>query len=377
MTGSTLTASAFAGLGAAQVTGVGANRLLVYQDGNSLNNEGSQHSMAIVSNQGTAGGQNQMIALFDADFTNQCCSIQSIVINTKTTSLSLNPRGGNIGIGVTNPSQKLTVASGNILMSIEYNFYLYYISSTNYASLSTDSGGTMYVNTGTGGVGARLSIAPGGLLTVNNGATINNGLTVAGSGASNGILFAGRSSNRIYVGDIDTYNPTGLNNLMINSWFGIGFSSYDGTVRAAIDTRTGNASFSGTVTAALFSGNISVIPVGIIVMWYGTEATIPTGWRLCNGAYSTPDLRSRFVVCAGSGGSYSPGDTGGANEVTLTVAQMPAHSHSMDMRVRGNENGRDEYTLSTGGTTYTTTVGGNAAHENRPPYYALCYIMKV
>ena len=60
----------------------------------------------------------------------------------------------------------------------------------------------------------------------------------------------GISDCSIYNGNIDTYNPTGNNNLMIKSWYGIGFISYDGGVRIGMDTRTGNANFVGNVSVA-------------------------------------------------------------------------------------------------------------------------------
>ena len=85
------------------------HRLTVYQDGGSLLNEGGTHSMSILSNQGTAG-TNQMLMMLDADYTNQCCSIQSIVNALKVWNLCLNPRGGNVGIGTTNPASLLSVA---------------------------------------------------------------------------------------------------------------------------------------------------------------------------------------------------------------------------------------------------------------------------
>ena len=136
---------------------------------------------------------------------------------------------------------------------------------------------------------------------------------------------------------------------------------------------------SGTVADARLT-NSSLFVTGMIIMWNSTVASIPTGWVLCDGNNSTPDLRNRFVVGAGTGGNYSPGDTGGANSVTLTVAQIPAHTHTYERTDVGinvndrpwpaNNNDCDMTTQN------TSSTGGGQSHENRPPYYALCYIMK-
>ena len=53
---------------------------------------------------------------------------------------------------------------------------------------------------------------------------------------------------------------------------------------------------------------------------------IPTGYALCDGGNGTPDLRDRFVV--GAGTTYAVADTGGAASVTLTEAEIPAHTHT-------------------------------------------------
>ena len=97
---------------------------------------------------------------------------------------------------------------------------------------------------------------------------------------------------------------------------------------------------------------------------------------MCNGSNGTPDLRDRFVVGASSG--YSVGAQGGANTVTLSVAQMPAHTHTRTYSNLAPSNGTDgSRTANTNsGTVNTGSTGGGQAHENRPPYYALCYIMK-
>lgn len=119
----------------------------------------------------------------------------------------------------------------------------------------------------------------------------------------------------------------------------------------------------------------SCTPVGGIIMWSGAVANIPWGWALCNGANGTPDLRDRFVVGAGS--SYAVGATGGEASVTLTVDQIPSHTHPItDLQGTGGP------IPITGGTygfypSTTGSTGGGQAHENRPPYYALAYIMKL
>lgn len=121
-------------------------------------------------------------------------------------------------------------------------------------------------------------------------------------------------------------------------------------------------------------------------MWSGDTLAIPTGWKLCDGQNGTPDLRNRFIV--GAGDTYTVGQTGGSNTVTLTTDQMPKHSHSIRASNRYNEypiaasgyggsSGSGSLQLLTGSypEAYATSTGGGKSHENRPPYYALCFIM--
>ena len=64
------------------------------------------------------------------------------------------------------------------------------------------------------------------------------------------------------------------------------------------------------------------VPTGGIIIWSGAQNAIPSGWTLCNGSNSTPDLRDRFVVGAGS--TYSVNNTGGsANAVSYTHLTLP------------------------------------------------------
>ncbi len=121
------------------------------------------------------------------------------------------------------------------------------------------------------------------------------------------------------------------------------------------------------------------LPTGAIIIWSGAANAIPTGYVLCDGNNSTPNLAGKFVVgYHASNGDYDVGDTGGAETVTLTEAQMPSHVHHF--LIQDGSTSPMGYAQSANGTNIgwagTNSKGGDAAHENRPPYYALCYIMK-
>lgn len=85
----------------------------------------------------------------------------------------------------------------------------------------------------------------------------------------------------------------------------------------------------------LGQGGGGSIPAGLICMWSGSSFNIPSGWALCNGNNNTPDLRDKFVLGASN---YTVGATGGEKEVTLTVAQIPSHSHDIGNHSHNIEN---------------------------------------
>jgi hypothetical protein len=155
----------------------------------------------------------------------------------------------------------------------------------------------------------------------------------------------------------------------------------------------------------------SSVPTGCILLWSGSIGSIPAGFVLCNGLNSTPDLRDRFVVGAGS--SYAVDATGGSansivvshNHTATSVVTDTGHDH--DVRCQsttalsgsssgpyfGGETNRaalsvsssfdrtatDSIVTNTTGVTVATTVnsaGNSGTNANLPPYYALCYIMK-
>jgi hypothetical protein len=132
---------------------------------------------------------------------------------------------------------------------------------------------------------------------------------------------------------------------------------------------------------------------GMIMLWSGSSATIPSGWLLCDGSNSTPDLRNRFVVGATS--TYAVGATGGsANAVVVSHTHSatvtdPGHVHTQNrFRVATNTAGVPAFTVEsevssanissavTGITVSNSTEGVSGTNANLPPYFALCYIMK-
>jgi len=132
-----------------------------------------------------------------------------------------------------------------------------------------------------------------------------------------------------------------------------------------------------------------LIPTGVIVMWSGTIATIPSGWALCDGTNGTPDLRDRFIVGArqddsGVAKTNVKGtllQTGGEHQHTLTTGEMPSHSHDIPRRSPTVGSWRtfdspDELNIGIWGNP-TGSTGGDQPHENTPPFYALAFIIKL
>lgn len=78
------------------------------------------------------------------------------------------------------------------------------------------------------------------------------------------------------------------------------------------------------------AGAAGNIPLGVIVMWAGLIANIPSGWALCNGQNGTPDLRGLFI----KGAAVEPGPTGGAashthsNHVLAQASDHASMTHS-------------------------------------------------
>ena len=144
------------------------------------------------------------------------------------------------------------------------------------------------------------------------------------------------------------------------------------------------------LTAGSYAGDgsaltgIEAFVTGMIILWSGAADAIPSGFVLCDGNNNTPNLSGKFVVgYDASNGDYDVNDTGGAENVTLSIAQIPNHKHTTSFDGHKFFPGDGSTSVSYGGAGgYPATVfsmdntGGGQSHENRPPYYALCYIMK-
>lgn len=133
-----------------------------------------------------------------------------------------------------------------------------------------------------------------------------------------------------------------------------------------------------------------LLPVGVINMWSGSIANIPSGWVLCDGTNGTPNLKGRFIVGYDTSDvDYDAiGKTGGEKKHTLTISEMPSHRHiGLTFEGTNSDTGdpgdliTTDYNQSNGNQTQngatTGYTGNNQAHENRPPYYTLAYIMFV
>lgn len=151
--------------------------------------------------------------------------------------------------------------------------------------------------------------------------------------------------------------------------------------------------------------------IGEIRLFAGNFA--PVGWLLCQGqllpisqydtlfnligttyggdgqsTFALPDLASRIPLHAGTG--YVLGQAGGAEEVTLTAAQIPAHSHAAQgastvgtspspAGAVWSSGTYSAYSDQTPDAAMTASAllpsGGNQPHDNMPPFLALNFII--
>tara|TARA_B100000963_G_scaffold326827_1_gene314176 strand:+ start:621 stop:2183 length:1563 start_codon:yes stop_codon:yes gene_type:complete len=180
----------------------------------------------------------------------------------------------------------------------------------------------------------------------------------------------------------------------------------------------GNISLNSTITNSNQFIGFGISPVGSITMYGGQTA--PSGWHLCNGTplnrttysslfniigttygagngsttFELPNMSGRFVVGTGNiiddssqGGhnqTYNLGDKDGTQKHKMIPNEMPSHTHSLGAHKILSNPGKIYNEKRTGtaaggywNTLYSGSAGGNVPHENRPPYIALNYIIRI
>jgi microcystin-dependent protein len=111
-----------------------------------------------------------------------------------------------------------------------------------------------------------------------------------------------------------------------NTWGALLNTDLDGIDTAIFNAQTqANAGVTNAAAALARANTVAVF--GMVMLWAGSIAGIPARWHLCDGTAGTPDLRDRFIVCAGA--SYGVGAGGGVAVYSLTQAQMPSHTHGV------------------------------------------------
>jgi len=184
---------------------------------------------------------------------------------------------------------------------------------------------------------------------------------------------------------------------------------------------------------AVFTDDVIFKAMAGVVQMFAGASSPPAGWLFCRGqavsrtayadlfavigttfgagdgsaTFNLPDFRDLFPV--GAGNRYAPNSKGGADSVTLTTSQIPAHthgksgaitngitggshSHSMNKLWSDGTGSSSAYKMSTDRTLTTrstaaqththnlpahehTSVGGGQSHENRPPYIGINFII--
>lgn len=219
-----------------------------------------------------------------------------------------------------------------------------------------------------------------------------------------------------YISQLDTANPASTDQLAQAD-------EHLRLIKSVLKSTFPNLTGPVTATQSVLNSIPSLLPLGLILAWYGSSASVPAGWAICNGQtvaksdgsgnITLPNLVDRVIVGAGSsiaaqgatagsvtsavntgtsgshvhtvdGGSHT--HTGSVLGHSLTEAELPSHFHRVAKNVvrdvdltlepdftlawsNGNSPGEEEYELSSSGTTTadlgrTGTSGSGQAHTH-------------
>ena len=232
--------------------------------------------------------------------------------------------------------------------------------------LSSDGTDLAWINTGSLTAGAASEV----------------GVTAVNTNAAHFITFVGSSSGNENI-EVDTnltYNPStnvisskisDISNHDTNDLSEGSSNLYHTTARArGAISASGDLNYNSSTGVMSFSAPSAFVS-GMIIIWSGNTNNIPNGFVLCDGQNSTPDLRNRFIVGAGtgSGSDYGPGDTGGSADATLvshshTFSGSSSHSHTVDSHTHGDGSltaANRSLTGSINGISESFATGGGSA----------------
>ena len=181
-------------------------------------------------------------------------------------------------------------------------------------------------------------------------------------------------------------------------------TDYSSIVEYLIDLLSGKTHDPNSSTTVV--NQVSAMPKGSIIMWYGTQQTIPYGWELCDGGTSVndpsitkPDLSGRVPVgLSTKSGDYStPLSHGGSDNISIKIDQMPRHRHRIALgqakwgdnanyrnfpKYGGNDGDSDYQNSDFKGKNYTDYSGGVDSEGSANPidirqsYTVLAFIIK-
>lgn len=159
------------------------------------------------------------------------------------------------------------------------------------------------------------------------------------------------------------------------------------SIKAYVDSLGGGSNPIGSVA----SFALTSAPTGYLVCdgaaisratYADLFSAIGTTWGVGDGAttFNIPDMQRKTGVGSGGVGTAtlgnSVGDTGGAEDITLTTAQMPAHTHNWGgIQSQGFSGGNTIFATSGSGAA-TTSTGGGGSHSNIQPSAVLLICIK-